>query len=244
MTDYSFFRRKFGNIEAIECPGNPQDPVIILCHGYGSMADNLTFFPSICSFSQLRPTWIFPNGILPLDNDFQGGRAWFPLNVLLLQELSTLYANGAENLKEKYDELFDVDLDSPKEALEKLINSLNRPYNEIIIGGFSQGAIMTTHLVLTSQNPYAGALIFAGARLFNKGWGQGIRECAQVPFLQSHGHQDEILPYILGTHLHDLLSTKLNGEFVSFRGGHKIPSIAFQKMQTMIPNWIQGSNRY
>ncbi|AAD18420.1 esterase [Chlamydia pneumoniae TW-183] len=238
MTDYSFFRRKIGNIEAIECPGNPQDPIIILCHGYGSLADNLTFFPSICSFSKLRPTWIFPNGILPLENDFRGSRACFPLNVLLLQELSRLYANGVGNLQEKYDELFDVDLETPKEALEELILNLNRPYNEIIIGGFSQGAILATHLVLTSQNPYAGALIFAGARLFNQGWEEGLKQCAQVPFLQSHGYEDEILPYHLGAHLNDLLLTKLNGQFVSFHGGHEIPSVVFQKMQVTVPNWI------
>ncbi|SPN73416.1 Predicted esterase,Phospholipase/Carboxylesterase [Chlamydia serpentis] len=238
MVDYSFFHRKIGNLEAIECPGNPEDPIIILCHGYGAVADNLTFFPSVCSFPRLRPTWIFPNGILSLDNNFRGARAWFPLNVLLLEEVSKLYVNGVKDCKEKYDELFDVDLDSPKKALEDLITSLNRPYNEIIIGGFSQGAIISTHLVLTSKNPYAGALIFAGSKLFNKGWEQGIKQCSQVPFLQSHGYQDEILPYKLATDLYDLLSTKLKGELVSFNGGHEIPLVVFQKMQTIIPKWI------
>ncbi|BAE81269.1 lysophospholipase esterase [Chlamydia felis Fe/C-56] len=50
--EYSFFRRKFAGLDAIVCPGDPDDPVIIFCHGYGADADNLAFFPSACPFKE------------------------------------------------------------------------------------------------------------------------------------------------------------------------------------------------
>ncbi|WP_201456912.1 alpha/beta hydrolase [Chlamydia sp. 17-3921] len=240
MTKYSFFRRNIAGIDVIECPGNPKDPVIILCHGYGATADNLTFFPSVCVFANMRPTWIFPNGIERLPQNLDYGRAWFPLDVPLFESL--ISDNSVSPTKElKYKQLFDIDLERPKEAIENLIASLNRPFKEIFIGGFSQGAILTTHLVLTSQNAYGGALILSGARLFNKGWETGIQTCADVPYLQSHGFEDAILPYFLGTQLQSLLSEKLHGEFVSFSGGHEIGTSVLQKMQEFVPFWANYS---
>lgn len=241
MTINSFFRRKLAGLDVIECPGNPEDPVIILCHGYGAQADNLTFFPSVCSFSQMRPTWIFPNGILPLSEKAEYGRAWFPLDISLFESLITDNSKVSPEKERKYRELFDVDLTPAKEAIENLITDLQRPYRQIFIGGFSQGAILTTHLVLTSQIPYGGALIFSGAYVFDQGWEEGIRKCAQVPFVQSHGLQDTILPYFLGEKLHGFLSQRLHGELVSFPGGHEISSGVLQKVQHILPLWQSAS---
>ncbi|EPP31706.1 phospholipase/Carboxylesterase family protein, partial [Chlamydia psittaci C1/97] len=52
--EYSFFRRKFAGLDSIVCPGDPDDPIIIFCHGYGANADNLAFFPSACPFKGVR----------------------------------------------------------------------------------------------------------------------------------------------------------------------------------------------
>ncbi|WP_066482899.1 alpha/beta hydrolase [Candidatus Chlamydia sanziniae] len=242
MTQYSFFRRKCGGLDIIECPGNPEDPLIILCHGYGSQADNLIFFPSVSSFSGLRPTWIFPNGPISLTNQFQEGRAWFPLDMPLFQEVINDVSMTPEK-EHKYRQLFNVNPDLAKETLENLIADLGRSYTDIIIGGFSQGAIMAAHLILTTQNPYAGALFFSGIRLFDKSWDKGIQHCAPVPFLQSHGYEDQILPYTYGKLLYDLISARLPGELVSFTGGHEIVPTVIETMCSLVPVWI-NQRRY
>ncbi|EPJ32124.1 phospholipase/Carboxylesterase family protein, partial [Chlamydia psittaci 06-1683] len=113
---------------------------------------------------------------------------------------------------------------------------------DIILGGFSQGAMITTHLILSSKIPYRGALICSGALLLEKGWENNINLCAKVPFIQSHGYQDTILPYYHGERLNQLLSSRLHGEFISFNGGHEIPAVVLQKMQETIPLWTSTFN--
>lgn len=233
--NYSFYHYQSSTLRAIIAPGDPQDPMIIFLHGYGGNGDSLTFFPSICSFKTMRPTWIFPQGIERLEEGVDG-RAWFPLDINLF---NTLISNPhiTPDTEHQYQMLFNVDFDKPQQALEGLIEELGRPRHEIILGGFSQGAMMVTHLSLSSKVPFQGALICSGALLFNKGWEDKISFCGRVPYLQSHGHQDAILPYYLGEQLHSLLSSRLKGEFVSFHGGHEIPTTFIQKMQTVLPQW-------
>ncbi|ADZ18149.1 MULTISPECIES: alpha/beta hydrolase family protein [Chlamydia] len=239
--EYSFFRRKFAGLDSIVCPGDPDDPIIIFCHGYGANADNLAFFPSACPFKGVRPTWVFPHGIEQLSYEFGGGRAWFPLDVPLFQSLIS-NPDITPATEEQYQKLFNIDFEKPKAALENLIEELDRPRYDIILGGFSQGAMITTHLILSSKIPYRGALICSGALLLEKGWENNINLCAKVPFIQSHGYQDTILPYYHGERLNQLLSSRLHGEFISFNGGHEIPAVVLQKMQETIPLWTSTFN--
>ncbi|EPP35120.1 phospholipase/Carboxylesterase family protein [Chlamydia ibidis] len=236
--EYSFFHKNYSGVDVIECPGDSDAPIIIFCHGYGSSADNLTFFPNTCNFSGLRPTWIFPQGIEKLPSDLGSGYAWFPLNVPLFHELiNTSQIN--ERTRQQYQELFDVDFNRPREALENMISDLGRNKSEIIIGGFSQGAMITTHLILSSPSAYCGAIICSGALILKKYWDTLVQNCAQTPFIQSHGHQDQILPYYLGDSLFTLLSSQLCGEFVPFIGGHEIPLQMTQKMCKKVPIWFK-----
>ncbi|AHK63189.1 hypothetical protein BOKEGFJH_00305 [Chlamydia avium] len=233
--EYSFFRYQFSKLDAIVAPGNPEDPVIIFLHGYGSSADNLTFFPSACPFKDMRPTWIFPYGVEKLQS-FSGGNAWFPLDEPLFQSLIS-NPDVTPTTERQYQKLFNVDFNKPKAALESLITEINRPHHDIILGGFSQGAMMTTQLILSSKIPYCGALICSGAMIFEKGWEENISVCGKSPFIQSHGYQDNILPYYHGEKLYSLLSRQLDGDFISFHGGHEIPTAVLQKIQKTIPLW-------
>ncbi|AGJ64492.2 putative esterase [Chlamydia trachomatis L1/1322/p2] len=237
---YSFFRRKLAGIEFIECPGDPEAPVIIFCHGYGASADHLTFFPTMCVCANLRPTWVFPHGIEQLPYQLGGGRAWFPLDTVLFEKLisSQEITPDTDRL---YQQLLDVDFEKPKQALEGLIHELERDRSEVIIGGFSQGAMMTTHLMLSSRLPYRGALICSGAAVPNQSWEENASLCGKTPYIQSHGYDDPILPYFLGERLYKVLTASLKGEMVSFHGGHEIPVVMMQKIQESIALWSQST---
>lgn len=236
LMEYTFFRRQFSQLEAIVAPGNPKDPVIIFLHGYGSDADHLTFFPTACPFKDMHPTWVFPHGLEQLPT---GGRAWFPLDEPLFQSLIS-NPDVTSETKDLYQKLFHVDFDKPKNALETLIVELGRPRYNIILGGFSQGAMMTTHLILSSKTPYCGALICSGAMILDKGWEENVSICGKSPFIQSHGYQDSILPYYHGENLYSLLSLRLEGDLVSFPGGHEIPMTVLQKIQKIVPQWAKS----
>lgn len=233
---YSYFYRSSVGVDFIECPGNPKDPIIIFCHGYGANAENLLFLTSNCSFKTIRPTWIFPQGILSLSGEYKGGRAWFPLNIELFQELINT-TTITDDVLAKYQSLFHESLNKPCDALSQFIQALNVPTSQIILGGFSQGAMLTTHTILTSQTAYMGALICSGALILNQGWDKIIDFSPQTPFLQTHGIHDSILPYHLGKSLYYLLSTKLQGEWVSFEGGHEMQPIVLRKIEELISSW-------
>ena len=235
---YSFFLRKLAGVEFIESPGNPDHPAIIFCHGYGASADNLTFFPSMCVCEHLLPTWIFPQGIERLPHELGGGRAWCPLDTKLFESLISSQEITAET-DLLYQQLLDVDFEKPRQALEGLIHELGRPRSEVIIGGFSQGAMMTTHLMLSSRLPYKGALICSGAAVPNQSWEEKSLLCGKTPYIQSHGYDDPILPYFLGERLYKTLASSLEGQFIAFHGGHEIPVIMMQKIQESITLWSQ-----
>lgn len=238
--EYLFFQRSLAGINFIECPGDPKDPVIIFCHGYGANAENLLFLPSACSFRTIRPTWIFPQGIVPLTGENAGGRAWFPLNIELFHELIQT-TEITDEVIVKYQQLFHEGLDTPRNALSQFIKSLNIPTSQIILGGFSQGAMLTTHTILASETAYMGALICSGALILNQGWEELLASSPQTPFLQTHGVYDPILPYHLGQSLYNLLSQKLKGEWVSFPGGHEMLPIVLNKMEELISLWSSRS---
>lgn len=237
---YSFFQRSLAGINFIECPGNPDDPVIIFCHGYGANAENLLFLLSACSFEKIQPTWIFPQGILSLSGQYQGGRAWFPLDIDLFQELIHT-SEITEDVISKYQILFQASLDKPKTALAQFIHALKIPTTKIILGGFSQGAMLTTHTILSSNTAYMGALICSGAFILNQGWEEKILTSPQTPFLQTHGLYDSILPYYLGESLYKFLSQKLAGEWLPFQGGHEMLPVVLHKIEKLIPVWNSTS---
>lgn len=232
---YSFFHRSLSNISFIEGRGNPNDPVIIFCHGYGASAENLLFLTSACTFQNIQPTWIFPQGI---ENLPQGGRAWFPLDLDLFQELIQT-TSFSDAVMKKYQHLFGGGLNKPKIELEKFIQALNIPTSRIILGGFSQGAMLTTHTILSAPTAYMGAIICSGAMIYNHNWEQFILQCPQTPFIQSHGLHDEILPFYLGEKLNELLSSHLNGEMIAFQGGHEIVPSVLKKIEDSVTTWNQ-----
>jgi len=56
-----------------------------------------------------------------------------------------------------------------------------------------------------------------------------------VPVFQSHGRQDEILPYVGAEGLRDTLThAGLSVEWYSFRGGHEIPRTVLQRLGPFI----------
>lgn len=221
MERYKFFKKTIANVNVIECPGNPEDPTVILLHGYGANATDLTFFPDHTPFKKIRPTWIFPEGI-ELAEGLADGRSWFPLRIAELLNQSSL---------DQLANLFPAELFlKPVEAINNLIAEINIPTNQIILGGFSQGAMVSTDTVLTNADDFLSLVIMSGALVKKNEWQQAASK-KNLSFLQSHGTQDPILPWQGAKELYELLiSCGVSGEFISFEGGHSIPNELFQTL--------------
>ena len=68
-----------------------------------------------------------------------------------------------------------------------------------------QGAMLSCDLMLRTTQPYAGLVQLSGTLLAAQEWGPLLPKRKGLPVFQSHGMQDEILPYVGAERLRDTL---------------------------------------
>lgn len=209
----------------------------LLLHGFGATAEDL--IPLARSFP-VRRKWIFPQA--PQELRWGGslmGRAWFPRR----QEELESAMSGAY-----FAELSERDPDglaSSAAALLELLQQEGVRLEESLVGGFSQGAMVSVELLLQAPAPVKGALLFSAALLARSRWtGSAPETSGPGRFVQSHGSEDTILPYEEGRALYELLDgSGWRGGFLSFRGGHEIPRDVVAEAKAALYEPEQGGSR-
>ncbi|MBB3205989.1 phospholipase/carboxylesterase [Rhodopirellula rubra] len=199
---------------------------VILCHGYGAPGDDLaSLTPHLIEWigtdsGALR--FIYPEAPHDLsDIGMPEGRAWWPLNMMALQEL--LQTN-------RFDELHDQvppGIDEARAALEETVTQVladvpeGTPY---VLGGFSQGAMLTMDLALRGSVRPPNILVqFSGTLVCESLWKSKLDRLADTHVLQSHGRIDPILPFSSAEALRDMLrGGNTEVEFMAFQGPHTI----------------------
>jgi len=105
----------------------------------------------------------------------------------------------------------------------------------VVYAGFSQGAILATHLTLRLEESPAALCIFSGAIIAQDLWQREAPKRKGLKVLQSHGLSDPILPFLLGQWVNSLLSQAgLQVDFCSFQGGHTIPETTITKFLSLL----------
>ena len=158
----------------------------------------------------------------PIELGF-GGRAWWPLDMARLQERFS--KSGAERLIAEVPAGIDEARAAVLELLAVLERDFSAPPAQTVIGGFSQGAMLATDVVLRSDRPFGALAILSGTLISHDEWLPLMGARTGLPVLQSHGRADQVLPFELAERLRDeLKQAGLPVEFVPFNGGHGIPS--------------------
>ena len=186
----------------------------IFIHGYGASMMDLYGLNQVSG----NYDWYFPQGVLSLMGEMS--RAWFPIDEQALQAAMMTGAHRDLSLVEP------EGLDSVIELVSDFILSL--PYEKIVLGGFSQGAMMSSHLVSKLKDKLDGLVLFSG-NLIHKN--QLVSELPEgsFPVFQSHGHQDPILSFEGAEELKKVFEAKkYQVEFHDFQGQHEIPPQVIQ----------------
>ncbi|MDE0119389.1 MAG: hypothetical protein OXM55_05215 [Bdellovibrionales bacterium] len=236
---------------------------IFFLHGYGANAQDLSGFHTLKLSRPCR--WIFPNGPLELDTPYNlfGGRAWFPLKIKaannqlhtneqslyylkkhcqqLLHFISSfkLYRSGIEKRESFRDSVPRGEEKKRPEnqaLVEAGINQMGIKSDQIILGGFSQGAIMALNTALRMNPPPLALVLMSGAffpaEILDKNkqmYSKGGR------FFQCHGKTDPLLSYSESKEVHSFLQDlQWKGKFLSFEGGHEIPHVVLLQIQEFI----------
>lgn len=225
-------------VEVAELAGDPEGAFIVLFHGFG--ADLYDLIPIAGVYrKQPRPTWIFPNG--PLDvpiGPHWTGKAWFPLDIEMLQmairdrqfdEISKAFPDG---------------LEKARGYAQSLLEELNIPPSKLIIGGFSQGAVLAVDIALHSPHKYAALLILSGTLTKSDEWKKLALLHKGLPFFQSHGIYDPLLPLSKAEELEKLLTGQgLNGHLFAFDGGHEISSSVQHELALFLEKVLDKKNK-
>ena len=204
---------KLKNLEYLENIKG-ENCAVVLFHGYGASMQDLY---GISNYSQAEYDWYFPNGPISVPLGFMmEGRAWFPID---MQELEKAMSTGTHrSFREKRSDEFDRSKEFALEFLEEL-----RPrYDKLVIGGFSQGAMLASHTF--SQAKADGLALLSGTLIDESSLKEVITSPKCESFFQSHGKSDPVLSFQQARDLYDLLVEKnLKGEFIEFNGAHEIP---------------------
>jgi phospholipase/carboxylesterase len=227
--------RKIGPLQCISIdpkiePKAGQSPqYFIIFHGYGADAYDLQSLSE--AFDLKIPTFfLFMQGILevPIGPGWTG-RAWWNIDVQALQE-AQLRGTPRDLSKER-----PATVPELRQKVFAAIATLGVPWNQIILGGFSQGAMLATDIFLNApENPKA--LVSMSGALVNKDeWKTLVNKRAGVPFFMCHGKSDAVLDIRGSSQLESLLiGAGLKGKLTSFEGSHEIPFPMIQKINEFI----------
>lgn len=207
--------QSLAGIQYVEAGDKNSPNKIILLHGYGAdMLDLYSLHDVIDTPTSFH--WIFPNGFLDVPiGPHMYGKGWFNIDIpsfersLRLGEFSKLKPTG---------------MDEARIKMEKFLKALNFDFSNTYLGGFSQGAMLATEILLeTDIRPKAA--IFLSATLVNEDrWISQMPNKKGLKYYQSHGTQDPILPAVLAERLHEKFEENgWDGFLQVFQGGHEIP---------------------
>lgn len=217
--------RQLGKIHCQEINHDDNAPWVIFFHGYGADANDLKSLGEVISTKKTY-NWLFPNGPLevPIGPGWTG-RAWWNIDMM---EIQRAMESGTHR---------DFSNDTPKgfeksrDLAMEMIRQLKVPWNQIILGGFSQGAMLATELYLRAPETPKGLVIMSGTLVCQDKWKELIPTRAGEKFFQSHGESDQVLGFKQAQKLETLLTQNgMKGSLTGFRGGHEIPALVVNKI--------------
>lgn len=223
--------------------GGGTGPALVLLHGFGAPGTDLvSLWRELRAPSGMR--FVFPEAPLTLDPDGTLGapdaRAWWQLDMLKLEralsrgELRDLTGDVPDGLAEARAKVIGM--------LDALQDELGVSGETLVLGGFSQGAMLALDVALRTERPLAGLVLLSGTLLAEHEWLPLMPKRAGLPVLQSHGRADPLLPFaiaeLLGERLRD---AGLRHQFVTFNGGHEISRGVLEALDAFLAQTL-GAN--
>lgn len=207
--------------------GGGDGPMLCLLHGFGANGDDLA---GLWRVLDVPPTtrFAFPEAPETVPGYGYGSFCWWPI------EIDRYLQRAARGDMEGFYQEEPAGLPAARQALQGFLAELEHqhqaPRSRLVLGGFSQGAMLATDLALQDQGEGPGLLglcLLSGALINRPAWQRLLPGARGAPRFQSHGLIDEVLPFDAGRALHELLSSQQGGPFPGdlrrFYGGHTIP---------------------
>jgi phospholipase/carboxylesterase len=213
--------------------GEPERDVILL-HGFGAPGTDLVGLEhSIQTEVPTRFIYLAAPFTLEGMSGPHAGRAWWHIDMIALHVARMLGSH--DELAGQVPE----GLKHGREVLTQAISALQTEHGlkleKTVIGGFSQGAMLSCDYVLRSGAPVEALLQLSGTMICEGEWKPLMQKRPGFRVFQSHSREDQILPFELAERLRD--SWKEAGgdiDFVEFRGGHGIAPQVLERLSRFL----------
>lgn len=205
--------------------GGAGPPNFVLLHGYGSNADDWLQFVETIRLP-LNGRFLFPNGPWRGPNQARG---WWWLNI-----------EGHVPKGERFPDFSVANPGGIKVASQLVRDFLKDVPGPIVLGGFSQGAMLSGAIAFQSEQPLAGLIMLGGSTVNEAAWVERFPGRRSLPIFIAHGRQDGVLPFAIAERFAGKLKTAgLNVTWFPFEGGHNIPPPVIRELNTFLATHVR-----
>ncbi len=225
-----FKKVRIADLDVNYIEGDQDGNYTFLLHGYGANAkDLISLHTYLQPSNQPKYNWFFLEAPISLDDNFLG-KAWFPIPEIMTFTPTIDYSNTEPN-----------GMASAREKITQVIKQVTHAQNKnkIILGGFSQGAVMSMDVFLHLPKPnfIRGVLLFSGTIVNKTGWSKMAKESTPFHCFQSHGKNDPLLTYAKAKDLCDLIKQAgITLDWYDFDGGHEITMNVMDRAKSYLEN--------
>jgi phospholipase/carboxylesterase len=200
--------------------GGGEGALVVLMHGFGAPGDDLASLWRVVA-APPGTRWAFPAAPLALQGMGPEGRAWWKIDIMRhLMEVE----RGGGAAQERDAPAGMSEANAHVVALLDELDARLRP-SKVVLGGFSQGAMLACDVALRTDRPLAGIALLSGTLVAGDDWTPLAAHRRGLPVFQSHGTEDAMLSYAQAEKLRDLLRQGgAEVTWVPFKGGHQIPA--------------------
>jgi len=202
----------------------------VLLHGFGAPGDNLVDLAGVID-GPVR--MVFPAAPLELGGLYGDSRAWWMLDLERLED--ALRGGVPLDLRDQVPDGLDAARDHLTRFLDQLAAQFAIADDALVLGGFSQGAMLSLDVALHRPRPPAGLILMSGTLITEAVWQPRMATLAGVPVMLSHGQHDPLLAY----HVAELLRDRLTEagaavDWQPFRGAHEVPRAAVEAANRLL----------
>lgn len=211
----------------------------ILCHGFGAPGEDLIPIgqqllatnPDVAKVSR----WYFPSAPMNLGEiGMPWGRAWWMIDVMALNQALATGSFRDRNRNELPD-----GAQAARTAILGLVEHVQTDcgvgLDRVVLGGFSQGAMLSIDTAMALDGNLGGLCVFSGAMINLATWQERSVLHKGLRVLQSHGRNDPLLPFAEAEEIREMLTKwGMDVEWVEFAGEHGIPNESVDALGRMV----------